>query len=241
MDRWATFRRGLSHAVIPRSKRPFVGRFPAEHGGSVVIIERGAARGHQDGVELLPLAQLRRGQRGHARLRLFHGAAHLVEGLAGQRPRAAEGLQRQPRVAQRAADPQLVARPRAAAQQGLADVSATTYAVTGAMAHIPPADVAGLGAVAIPGAVRIKWTANTERDYAVTELRRGASWAAGVALDGAAGGSTEVAGSTTDWAWPPSGTYTILARHRDTTGNLSAGTARPATRRPSTPSCPRPS
>lgn len=112
-----------------------------------------------------------------------------------------------------------------AAQQGLADVSATTYAVTGAMAHIPPADVAGLGAVAIPGAVRIKWTANTERDYAVTELRRGASWAAGVALDGAAGGSTEVAGSTTDWAWPPSGTYTILARHRDTTGNLSAGTA----------------
>jgi hypothetical protein len=44
-----------------------------------------------------------------------------LEGVAGQADRAAEDLQRQPRVAQRAADPQVVARPRAAAQQRLAD------------------------------------------------------------------------------------------------------------------------
>lgn len=110
------------------------------------------------------------------------------------------------------------------AQQGLADVSATNYTITGVMASIPPADVAGLQAGAIPGAVRILWTPNAERDYAGTELRRGANWAAGTRLDGSAG-STFVAASTYDWAWPPSGTYNILARHRDTTGNLSSGTA----------------
>ena len=55
-----------------------------------------------------------------ARLRHFHPQADFVELRRAQRQRAAEHLQRQPRIAERAADPDLVARLRARAQQRLA-------------------------------------------------------------------------------------------------------------------------
>lgn len=103
-------------------------------------------------------------------------------------------------------------------QQSLADVSATTYTITGVMARIPPGDVAGLTATAAKGAVRISWTGNKEKDYAGTELRLGTTWA----------GSTALRDTKTDfydWPWPAAGSYTILARHRDRTGNLSTATA----------------
>lgn len=103
-------------------------------------------------------------------------------------------------------------------QQGLADVSATTYTITGAMAKIPPGDVAGLTATANRGAVRISWTGNKEKDYAGTELRLGTTWAGSTAL-------RDTKADFYDWPWPAAGSYTILARHRDRTGNLSTATA----------------
>lgn len=99
------------------------------------------------------------------------------------------------------------------------------------MAHIvvgktaPPTDVAGLAAAAITGAIRLSWTPNTETDYAATELRLGTVWASGTRLDTGAAGSTEVVGNAYAWAWPAPGSYTVMARHRDTTGNLSNTTA----------------
>lgn len=113
------------------------------------------------------------------------------------------------------------------AQQSLADVSATTYTITGVMAAIPPANVAGLTAQAIPGAIRIKWTQNNERDVpgGAIELRRGSVWTSGVRLEDGTAGSTNASGNSFDWAWPASGSYTILARHRDALGNLSTATA----------------
>lgn len=113
------------------------------------------------------------------------------------------------------------------AQQSLADVSATTYTITGVMAAIPPANVAGLTAVAIPGAIRIKWTQNNERDVpgGAIELRRGSVWTSGVRLEDGSAASTNASGNSFDWAWPASGSYTILARHRDALGNLSTATA----------------
>jgi hypothetical protein len=86
----------------------------------------------------------------------------------------------------------------------------------------PPADVAGLAAVVVPGALRITWTPSAELDYAATELRRGASWASGVRIDTGVAGSADVAGGAFEWPWPPVGAYTIWARHRDSSGNLSA-------------------
>ena len=90
----------------------------------------------------------------------------------------------------------------------------------------PPTDVAGLTATAIPGAIRLAWAQPLDVDYAATELRRGSTWASAVRLDtGAAGASLDVAGTGYDWAWPTPGTYTVLARHRDTSGTLSSATA----------------
>jgi len=78
-----------------------------------------------------------------------------------------------------------------------------------------PANVSGLSATAQPGGVLLAWTANTELDQAETELRQGASWAAGTTIY--KGWATSVV-----WAWPAAGSYTVRAKHRDTSGNESA-------------------
>jgi hypothetical protein len=78
-----------------------------------------------------------------------------------------------------------------------------------------PADVAGLAVTAIPGGVLVAWTASTEADYDSTEVRYGASWAAGTRIfRGAAGGFV--------WPWPTAAAYTVRAKHFDTSGNESA-------------------
>lgn len=77
-----------------------------------------------------------------------------------------------------------------------------------------PAAVADLTATAQPGGVGVTWTASAEADYAETEIRHGASWAAGTVIY--RGRGTSVA-----WAWPAAGGYTLRAKHRDTTGNES--------------------
>lgn len=96
-----------------------------------------------------------------------------------------------------------------------------THVVVGKTAA--PTAVAGLTATVVPGAVRLSWTACPDLDYAATELRRGATSGSAVRLDtGAAGQSLDVVGTSYDWAWPATGSYTVWARHRDTSGNVSA-------------------
>jgi len=81
-----------------------------------------------------------------------------------------------------------------------------------------PANVSGLTATIVQGGVRIDWAANTELDYAQTELRIGAPWGSATLL-------FKGASTTYTWPWPSVGTYTIAAKHRDTTGNESTTAA----------------
>lgn len=81
----------------------------------------------------------------------------------------------------------------------------------------PPSDVSGLAAASIPGAVRLSWTACPDADYALTELRVGSSWASATRI-------WRGTGTAFEWAAVP-GSYTLLARHEDTSGNLSTGVA----------------
>jgi hypothetical protein len=79
----------------------------------------------------------------------------------------------------------------------------------------PPANVAGLAASVRGGQARITWASNAEADYAETEIRIGANWAAGVTLFR---GDAQSA----PWSpYPAEGSYTIWATHYDSTGNAS--------------------
>lgn len=84
----------------------------------------------------------------------------------------------------------------------------------------PPANVTNLTATEVYGAIFLTWDQPANFDYARTELRRGASWAAGVPLTGSL--PTYVRGVTYLWAWPALATYTVWAAHYDTSGNVSA-------------------
>ncbi len=77
-----------------------------------------------------------------------------------------------------------------------------------------PSTVSGLAATAQPGGVLLAWTASPELDHAETELRHGASWAAGTLIYKGRAASVV-------WPWPAGGTYTVWAKHRDTSGNES--------------------
>lgn len=83
----------------------------------------------------------------------------------------------------------------------------------------PPVDVAGFTHQVVQGGVRLGWTPNTEADYADTELHVEATWADATAplFRGSA--------STYTWPYPALGTYTVLAKHRDSSGNLSTTAA----------------
>lgn len=82
----------------------------------------------------------------------------------------------------------------------------------------PPGNVAGIALRMVAGTLVISWDPSTDIDYAETEIRVGASWAAGTLL---------VVGRQTEWAWPwPAvGSYTLWAKHRDTSGNVSSASA----------------
>jgi hypothetical protein len=84
----------------------------------------------------------------------------------------------------------------------------------------PPANVSGLATTTVSAGVRISWTglASIELDYAATELRVGASWAAGTLL---------FRGASAEYLWtnPPAGSYTVWARHFDDSGNESVAPA----------------
>lgn len=89
-----------------------------------------------------------------------------------------------------------------------------------------PAAVAGLTATAIPGFIRLTWTAGTEIDEAGVDLGRGASWGAATGLEGQTAKSfaAGVGVNSYDWAWPAAGSYTVRAKRRDTSGNPSSET-----------------
>lgn len=87
-----------------------------------------------------------------------------------------------------------------------------------------PADVTGLTDATIYGAIELEWDQSTELDYLETELRKGGTaWASATPLTGTT--PTVVRGAKYLWAWPAQGTYTVRARHRDTSGNISAASA----------------
>ena len=77
-----------------------------------------------------------------------------------------------------------------------------------------PSDVTGLASSNHNGIVRIAWTACADLDYDHTELRYGASWAAG-ALIGI------IAGNQFSWLNAAAGLTYIYAKHIDTTGHYS--------------------
>jgi hypothetical protein len=78
-----------------------------------------------------------------------------------------------------------------------------------------PQNVTGLGATQVTGGVKLYWTPATDADYAQTELRTGASWAAGTRI---------FKGRASEFVWlsPAQGSYTLRAKHYDETGNESA-------------------
>lgn len=78
-----------------------------------------------------------------------------------------------------------------------------------------PANVASLAYTIVQGGARITWADNTEVDYESTELRFGASWAAGTRL-------FRGNASSYTWANPAQTSAVLWAKHFDTTGNESA-------------------
>jgi hypothetical protein len=77
-----------------------------------------------------------------------------------------------------------------------------------------PSNVTNLGYEYLSTGVRIFWDDAPDPDYDETELRIGASWAAGAFLG-------RVKGRQFNWLNPPKGTYTVWAAHYDTSGNVS--------------------
>lgn len=78
----------------------------------------------------------------------------------------------------------------------------------------PPGNVTGLARTVVASGVRITWDENTEVDYATTEVRVGTSWASSSLL---------FSGKATGYTWlsPAVGTYTVWAKHYDTSANAS--------------------
>jgi hypothetical protein len=86
-----------------------------------------------------------------------------------------------------------------------------------------PSNVSGLTATKVTNGVRIDWTACPDIDYDETELRRGGTgWADASPLVGSV--SMGISGNSYLWV-PAAGTYTIRAKHIDTSGNASASAA----------------
>lgn len=103
------------------------------------------------------------------------------------------------------------------------DVAYITHSVVGKSQ--PAADVTGFTAVGLETGVQSSWDFNSEIDYGFTEIRVGASWAAGTPI---------FRGYADSFLWTDplllvaeggSANYTLRARHCDTTGNYSLGEA----------------
>lgn len=98
---------------------------------------------------------------------------------------------------------------------GAASVWVAAPLVTVVGKSAPPANPASVTGTQVPGGVLVRWTANAEVDYLDTEIRSGATWAAG----------TLVWRGTADrylLPWPAAGALTLWVAHRDTSQNYSA-------------------
>lgn len=78
-----------------------------------------------------------------------------------------------------------------------------------------PANPASVAATQVPGGVLLTWALNTEADYLDTEIRAGASWAAG---------TLQWRGTADRYLlpWPAAGALTLWVAHRDTSKGYSA-------------------
>lgn len=97
-------------------------------------------------------------------------------------------------------------------------VASTTTVVTGIDTRVP-GNVANFSYAAVPGGIKFTWDKLVDISYMSTSLHVESVWSnATVALhDGDS--------NTYTWDWPAPGTYTVLAKHRDTSNNLSTTAA----------------
>jgi hypothetical protein len=99
--------------------------------------------------------------------------------------------------------------------------SAASQVITGKSAA--PTNVTGLTATKVTNGVRIDWATCPDLDYDETELRKdGTGWSDATPLVGSV--FMGISGNSYLWV-PVAGTYTIRAKHRDTSGNESATAA----------------
>lgn len=79
----------------------------------------------------------------------------------------------------------------------------------------PPSDVSGAAVSAINNVQHVSWNASTDADYKLTEIRSGASWAAGTVVG-------SLAGKSFDWTNAPTGGFTLWLAHMNRSGIYSA-------------------
>ena len=79
----------------------------------------------------------------------------------------------------------------------------------------PPSNVSGAAVTVINNVQHISWSAAPDVDYKLTEIRSGASWAAGTVVG-------SLAGKSFDWLNAPSGAYTLWLAHMNRSGIYSA-------------------
>ncbi len=104
-------------------------------------------------------------------------------------------------------------------EQDLSAVGAYSYTIAGYMVKLPPPDVSGFGTTAVTDGQFLYWNDPLVGDWAYTELRVGSTWATAVPI-------AKV--KATNYVWKiqdPLLSSIVLARHVDTLGNYSAGTA----------------
>jgi len=104
-------------------------------------------------------------------------------------------------------------------EQALSSVGAVPYTIAGYMVKLPPPDVAGLAVSARQSGQYISWNDPLIGDWAYTELRLGTVWSSGVVI-------AKVKASNYNWDITDMQNNTgIMAKHVDTLGNYSTGTA----------------
>lgn len=93
----------------------------------------------------------------------------------------------------------------------------TTYTILGKTA--PPSDVIGLVAIQNPLSATLSWTAVADLDVAGYELRLGGTWSSASLI-------ARLTATAYTWDFPPlNGSYTILVKAFDTSGNYSTNAA----------------
>jgi hypothetical protein len=101
-----------------------------------------------------------------------------------------------------------------ARKQGLAEVSAYPYTITGSMLKLPPSGVTGLGLAVQTNGIRVSWNACPDVDYASTIIRVGTSFAGGTEV-------TNKRATSHLLPWQSAGVLTVWAAHVDQFGNVS--------------------